>query len=169
MTHSCHIILIIISLQAIRGKIATNKIIRRGREGDFNMLEKAGNLLNEVSILSLASINEDGYPRTCTITKLQSEGARKIYVCTGMDSKKTKHFRANPKASICYYKDSDSVILLGAVNIVECMELKKTMWQDWLFEHIPGGVNDPNYCLLEFVSCEATMYIQGEFATMPVK
>lgn len=132
------------------------------------MLNKAAELLKNTMFVSLASINEAGYPRTCIVTKLQSEGVSKIYVATGTSSKKTQHFKANPKASICYYNEQDSVILLGNVNIVECAELKRSMWQDWLLAHLPDGPDGAEYCLLEFVSNQATIYIDGGFETVAV-
>lgn len=127
------------------------------------MLNKAVALLDKCEVVALASINEQGYPRVCAITKIANDGIAKIYVATGNSSQKTKHFLANPKASISYYKDCDSVILLGKVNIVKDEALRRAMWQDWMLEHLPDGPEGSEYCLLEFVSEEATMFIDKEF------
>lgn len=127
------------------------------------MLKKAVELLNKCEVIALASINEQGYPRTCAITKVGNDGIAKIYMATGNDTQKAKHFLANPKASISYYKDCGSVILLGKVNLVQDKQLRHAMWQDWMFEHLPDGPDGSEYCLLEFVSEQATIFIDKEF------
>jgi general stress protein 26 len=42
------------------------------------------------------------------------------------------------------------------------------MWLDWFIEHFPGGMDDPNYCILEFTAAEATLWIDREFVTLEV-
>ena len=133
------------------------------------MLAKTIDLLNRSNILSLASINEQGYPRVCIVTKLHNAGLEKIYVATGRSSNKTKHFQADPRASICYYDEQASAILTGNINIVECQELKQALWQDWLLEHLPGGVDDPEYCVLEFVPVEASICVAGELQRVELR
>ncbi len=133
------------------------------------MLQKAIELLNNSNLVSLASINENGFPVVCVITRLQNEGLDKIYFATRTSSKKADNFKANPKASISYYNQDDGVTLIGKINIIETAEIKKSLWQDWLTNHFPGGVDDPEYCVLEFVPIQATIYIEGNFATVEVK
>lgn len=133
------------------------------------MLATTTDLLNRSNLLSLASINDQGYPRVCIVTKLHNDGLDKIYIATGTSSNKTKHFQANPKASICYYDEQASAILIGHINIVECPELKQALWQDWLLEHLPGGVNDPEYCVLEFVPTEGSICVAGKIEPINLK
>lgn len=133
------------------------------------MLAKTIDLLNRSNLLSLASINEQGYPRVCIVTKLHNEGLDKIYVATGSSSNKTKHFQADPRASICYYDEQASAILTGNIKIVDCLELKQALWQDWLLEHLPGGVEDPEYCVLEFVPVEANVCVAGEMQRVELR
>ena len=40
------------------------------------------------------------------------------------------------------------------------------MWIDWFIEHFPGGIDDPNYCILEFEADEATLWIDKEFINL---
>lgn len=53
--------------------------------------EKASALLNKCSVVTLASINEKGYPRICAMTSKRSH----------LNGKAT-HFENNKKASVCY-------------------------------------------------------------------
>lgn len=54
--------------------------------------EKAAALLERCEVLSLASINEDGFPRICVMSKAGSEGIRRVFFATGTSSHKTAHF-----------------------------------------------------------------------------
>ena len=60
---------------------------------------------------------------------------------------------------------ADSVTLLGKIEIIEDMEVKKALWQDWFICHFPKGVNDPEYCVLKFSANEATFWIDSRFET----
>lgn len=67
---------------------------------------KAAKLLDSVSVATLTSINENGYPRTCLLTKHRNDGFADIYFITSKRSKlngKATHFEQNPKASVCYF------------------------------------------------------------------
>lgn len=81
----------------------------------MDIIKKAGNLLNNCNEITLASVNEVGYPRVCVLSKTKSESIKKVYVSTGMDSKKVKHFQENPKAGVCVWKDGNSITLTGNV------------------------------------------------------
>ncbi|MEG1819216.1 MAG: pyridoxamine 5'-phosphate oxidase family protein [Oscillospiraceae bacterium] len=128
----------------------------------------AQNLLESCENIEVASVDEQGYPRVCVVTKLMSSGFDKIYFSTGASGTKTRHFNSNQKASVCYHDNKDSVTLVGKVEIVEDMELKQQIWQDWLFSHFKDGVNDSEFCLLKFKASEATFWIDGEFSTHKV-
>lgn len=127
--------------------------------------KSAQELLESCGDVTVASVNEEGYPRICVVAKLKSEGFQTIYFSTGSSGTKTRHFRKNPKSSVCYYKDGNSVTLVGEVEIVEDMNIKKSLWFDWMIEHFPGGVTDSENCVLKFTGKEATVWIDKNFQT----
>ncbi|WP_085545307.1 hypothetical protein [Dethiosulfovibrio salsuginis] len=61
-------------------------------------------------------------------------------MATGTNSKKTGHFKNNPKASVCCHAGCDSLSLLGNVSVISDKEVKHSLWQDWFIEHFPKGV-----------------------------
>lgn len=65
----------------------------------MDIQEKAAQIVATAQIVTLASIDENGYPRPVAMVKLKDEDGA-IYVSTGTSSAKTAHFRANPKAGI---------------------------------------------------------------------
>lgn len=132
----------------------------------MNIRQKAEALLDACELVTLASVSEQGYPRPCVLSKIKNEGIRKFWVATGANGVKTRHFQANPKAGACFLRDGDGMTLMGEVRIVDDPELKKAMWLPWFIEHFPGGMEDPNYCVLQFETNEATIWIEGEFVTL---
>lgn len=135
----------------------------------MNIREKAAKLVNECAEVTLASVSEEGYPRPCVLARIQSDGMNSFYVSTGMNGTKVRHFKGNRKAGASFWRGADSVTLTGDIAIVEDMDAKRALWQDWFINHFPGGAEDPNYALLRFDAREATIWIDGEFVTIPVK
>ena len=82
-------------------------------------------------------------------------------MATGNDSLKTKDFRLNPKAGLCYSENGNSVALTGEVEVITDAEIKKELWQEWFIAHFPLGPADPNYVLLKFKGQKATIWIDG--------
>jgi pyridoxamine 5'-phosphate oxidase family protein len=97
------------------------------------------------------------------LSKIKTEGLTTIWFATGNSSAKTKDFRSNPKAGICFYKEGNSVAMTGEVEVVSDTGTKKELWQDWFIHHFPKGPEDPEYILLKFRGNHATIWIDGQF------
>lgn len=127
-----------------------------------NIKEKAARMAAAAEVVTLASIDENGYPRPVAMIKLRDENGT-IYVSTGTSSAKTAHFRANPKAGVSIVEGYNSIVYTGLVEIVTDKGMKHELWGDWMFPHFPGGETDPEYCVLKFTPLSATYWIDGEF------
>ena len=103
------------------------------------MKEKAAELLQKCEVVTLASVNKEGYPRPVPMSKIAAEGISTIWMSTGADSLKTIDFLSNPKAGLCFQEKGDSVALMGEVEVVTDEKLKQELWQDWFIEHFPGN------------------------------
>ena len=69
-----------------------------GKKGVFRYgnREKASEMLEKCNEIILASVSENGYPRACVISRIKSEGIRKIgrhRIVIG----KVRHFKDVPK------------------------------------------------------------------------
>ena len=126
----------------------------------------AKKLLDGCNEVILASITEEGYPRACVLSKTKAEGLKKIYVSTGSNSVKVRQFLKNPKAGLCFYGNGNSVTLTGTLVVRQDAQIKREMWLDWFIDHYQGGSDDPNYCILEFTTQSATLWVDGEFVTL---
>ena len=83
-----------------------------------SLKEKAKALLQQCEVVTLTSINKEGYPRPVPLSKIKTEGLTTIWFATGNSSAKTKDFRSNPKAGICFHKEGNSVAMTGEVEVV---------------------------------------------------
>ncbi len=129
---------------------------------------KADLLLKEVHTVTLASVNENGYPRICSMTKASDNGFRELYFITSKRSQlqgKATHFENNSKASVCYFKGADSVTLVGEVDFVKDEVLKEKLWLESDRQFFSKGIADPKFRLLKFTTSEATFWIEGKFRT----
>lgn len=133
-----------------------------------NIVDLAEKLMDKSEVVTLASVNEDGFPRICAMAKVKSEGIKMIWMATGTHSKKTDHFLKNPKASVCAFSEKDSLTLIGNISIISDKGIKHDLWQDWFIEHFPEGKDDPEYCVLKFEAQEATIYVDELFETVSV-
>ena len=126
------------------------------RQRAIELVEKAGDAV-------LTSIDGEGYPRAVPMAKVKAEGMETIWFSTSTSSRKVKHFAANPKAGVCFFEPGKTVSLVGEIEVVEDMELKKALWIDWFIEHFPGGVTDPEYCLMKFTAKRASLWLGDVF------
>ena len=62
----------------------------------MDIQEKAAQIVATAQIVTLASIDENGYPRPVAMVKLKDEDGA-IYVSTGTSSAKTAHLGTIPK------------------------------------------------------------------------
>lgn len=124
--------------------------------------EKATQIVAQAQVITVASVDENGYPRPVAMVKLKDEQGA-IYVSTGTTSAKTNHFKANPKAGVSIVEGGNSIVYTGEMEIVTDEALKRSLWGDWMLDHFPGGVDDPEYCVLKFTPKAATYWIDNVF------
>jgi general stress protein 26 len=97
----------------------------------------------------LALIDLDGYPTASTITASKADGINWITFCTGMGGTRTNRINKCSRASICFNADDYNITLVGTMEILTDLEMKKEMWYEGLTNHF-SGPEDPNYCVLRF-------------------
>lgn len=129
----------------------------------ITLKQRASEILDRCEVVNLASVTPDGYPRPVPVSKLKSDGIMHIWISTGTSSEKTEHFRKNKKAGLSFFEEGDSVVLTGQVKMITDTKIKRELFSDWMLAHFPEGVDDPEYCLLEFETEEATFWIDRKF------
>ncbi len=144
----------------------TENEIQKERKKDIE--DKANTLIRQCNVATLTSVNEKGYPRTCILSIAKADVFSDIYFVTSKRSKingKATHFEANSKASVCYFKDGDSVTLIGNVEFVVDKDLQSQIWNETDRKFFKDGLADPKFRLIKFHAIEVTFWIEGKFRT----
>lgn len=129
-------------------------------------------MIRQCNVATLTSVNEKGYPRTCILSIAKADGFSDIYFVTSKRSKingKATHFEENSKASVCYFKDGDSVKLIGNVEFVVDKDLQSQIWNETDRKFFKDGIDDPKFRLIKFHAIEVTFWIEGKFRTCKYK
>ena len=120
-----------------------------------------GNLIDKQGVSFLSSVGEDGYPYTkAMLPPREREGIHTFYFTTNTSSMRVAHFRKNPKACIyfCDRRFYRGVMLKGTVEVLEDRETKQRIWRQGDSTYYPGGVTDPDYCVLQFTAESGRYY-----------
>ena len=142
---------------------------------DLEEAKKSGlKLMEESKAVILTTIDPDGFPITRAMFNLRNkeqfpefseffenqQNQFTIYISTNTSSSKVAHLSKNPKMCVyfCDVVDFKGFMLGGSVEIVDDMELKKTIWLDWWTRYYPEGVEDPDYTLLRLEPKNAKYY-----------
>ena len=75
-------------------------------------------------------------------------------------SLRVAHYKANPKASIyfCDAKGFKGMMLRGTMEVLTDAKSKEMIWREGDTQYYPGGVTDPNYCVLKFTATDGRFY-----------
>lgn len=90
----------------------------------------------------------------------EREGIKTFWFSTNTSSNKVKCFLRNPKSSI-YFIDRRffrGISLAGYVEVLQTAEAKKRIWREGDTMYYPGGIEDPDYCVLKFTAKKGRYY-----------
>lgn len=117
------------------------------------IIARAGGIVErntgEDSYCVLALIDLDGYPTASTITASKANGIKWLTFCTGLGSIRTDRINKCNRGSVCFNADGYNITLVGTIEIITDLDVKKEMWYEGLTNHF-NGPEDPNYCVLRF-------------------
>jgi RimJ/RimL family protein N-acetyltransferase/general stress protein 26 len=123
--------------------------------------ELIATMADTLPVTYISSVDEDGFP--CTKAMLSPrvrEGIKKFYFTTNTFSLRVAHYKANPKASI-YFCDAEGfkgMMLRGTMEVLTDAKSKEMIWHKGDEQYYPGGVTDPNYCVLKFTATDGRFY-----------
>lgn len=119
------------------------------------IIRKAGEIVKqntgEFSYCVLALIDLDGYPTASTISASKADGINWITFCTGMGGTRTSRINNCNRASVCFNAKDYNITLVGTMEVITDLDMKKEMWYEGLRNHF-SGPEDPNYCVLRFTT-----------------
>lgn len=120
-----------------------------------------GNLIDKQGVSFIASVDEDGFPNMkAMLPPRKRDGIRMFWFTTNTSSMRAAQYRANPKSSIYFYDKRffRGVMLKGTMEVLTDAESKEMIWQEGDTTYYPGGVTDPDYCVLRFTAVSGRYY-----------
>jgi len=153
--------------------------MKEGHLMSIILLKKAEDLINKCTAHTRESglsfdwvmtlTDELGYPSASMITASRADGTNWIAFCTGIGANKPNRIRKDPRACIYLFenKSFSGISLIGKIEIITDLEVKRQMWYDELAEHFNGSEDD-GLCVLMFKPERYNIFIdyqtiQGEF------
>ena len=123
--------------------------------------ELIAQMADKLPIAYISSVDQEGFPWTKAMLKPRKrEGIKTFYFTTNTFSIRVAQYKANPKASIyfCDAKGFKGMMLRGTMEVLTDAASKEMIWRDGDTEYYPGGVTDPNYCVLKFIAADGRFY-----------
>ena len=123
--------------------------------------ELIAQMADKLPIAYISSVDQEGFPWTKAMLKPRKrEGIKTFYFTTNTFSIRVAQYKANPKASIyfCDAKGFKGMMLRGTMEVLTDAASKEMIWRDGDTQYYPGGVTDPNYCVLKFTATDGRFY-----------
>lgn len=126
-----------------------------------NRMEIIEALVARQAVAFVGSVDGDGFPNMkAMLSPRVREGLKVFYFTTNTSSMRVAQFGRNPQASV-YFCDPISFqgfMLRGRMEVLEDAASRRLIWRDGDTEYYPGGVDDPDYCVLRFTACDGRYY-----------
>ena len=123
--------------------------------------ELIAQMADKQPIAYISSVDQEGFPWTKAMLKPRKrEGIKTFFFTTNTFSIRVAQYKANPKASIyfCDAKGFKGMMLRGTMEVLTDAKSKEMIWRDGDEQYYPGGVIDPNYCVLKFTATDGRFY-----------
>lgn len=119
--------------------------------------------IRKQKVAFICSVDEEGFPNVKAMLKPRKiDGLRAFYFSTNTSSMRVKQYMRNPNASIYFYHKGliryTGVMLKGKMEVLTAPETKEMIWRKGDTMYYPGGVTDPDYCVLRFTAESGRYY-----------
>lgn len=120
-----------------------------------------GNLIDKQGVSFISSVDSLGFPNTKAMLPPRiREGIKTFYFTTNTSSMRAEQYSREPKACIyfCDRRFFRGVMLTGTMEVLKDSKSKELIWKDGDTMYYPGGVTDPDYCVLRFTASKGRYY-----------
>jgi general stress protein 26 len=146
---------------------------------DLTIFEKMNALMDFQEMCYMATVNAAGYPEIRAMLNLHNKSMfpslqkyfedNIVYLASNSRCAKMEHIQKDRKISLYYVNQAtyEGVLLIGNVEIINDMVLKKVFWQDNWLKLYRGDVDEASYALLKFTPIEYK-YFDGKSVSLGV-
>ena len=120
-----------------------------------------GGLIDRAGVSIVGSVDEDGFPNSkAMLPPRMREGIRHLFFTTNTSSMRVGQFARNSKACLYFFDKRyfKGAMLKGTMDVLQDAATKQMIWGDGDEMYYPGGVTDPDYCVLKFTSRTGRYY-----------
>lgn len=120
-----------------------------------------GSIADKQSVSFIGSIDANGFPNMkAMLQPRKREGVKTFYFTTNTSSMRVAQYRNNNHACIYFYDKRffRGVMLIGTMEVLTDSDSREMIWQDGDTMYYPGGVTDPDYCVLRFTATSGRYY-----------
>jgi general stress protein 26 len=100
----------------------------------------------------LITLDETGHPQARVMDPFDPEPDMTVWLATDRTTRKVRHLRDDPRATLAYYdaENAGYVTMAGHIRLVDDPGERRARWnEDWA-PYYPGGPTGDRYILLEF-------------------
>lgn len=138
----------------------------------MNNIEKTiTTVIESQSTAFIGSVDQQGFPNMkAMLAPRKREGIKIFYFTTNTSSQRVAQYSKNNKASIYFYDHRffKGVQLLGTMEVITDLAVKKAIWQEGDMMYYPQGVTDPDYCVLKFTASKGRYYSDFKSKTFAI-
>jgi len=119
------------------------------------------NLYENQPVSFIGSVDQNGFPGIRAMLRPRKrEGIKTIYFSTNTSTNKVEDFVENEKACV-YFCDPvtfQGALLKGSMETLYSRQDREMIWQKGDEMYYPGGIDDPDYCVLKFNASSGRLY-----------
>lgn len=122
--------------------------------------EELRSLVNRSLFAALGYTDEQSRPNVRRVFCVWHKGLWKHLISTNTGSAHVKSLMQNGSACLYFSDDAsfEGLCLYGDITVHFEREYKRLLWNDGDEKYYPGGIGDPDYCVLEFTAKSGRFY-----------
>jgi general stress protein 26 len=119
-----------------------------------DLLKIAREIIAKVPMCFAITVDQNGEANARVVQTAQLSDQWTVRYTTDRRSRKVREIERSGKMTLAYQFDpaNEYVTLIGRATIIDDPEIKNAIWQPSRFRWYPGGPNDPNVVLIDFVT-----------------
>ena len=117
-------------------------------------------LIDRSLFADLGYLDADGRPAVRRVFCTWHKGIGRHLISTNTSASHVKDLEHRADACL-YFADSDTfegLCLTGQAHIRKTRDLKELLWHPQDVKYYPGGIDDPDYCVIEFAAQRGRFY-----------
>ncbi len=127
---------------------------------DLQKMQELSDLLDRVGSIVVCSLSPDGRPNAKAMLNLLHDGLDRFYFSTNLSSRRTQWFMDHPEACLYFFDPVTfhGAMLTGDMAVRRDREARERLWRPGFEMYYPAGIDDGDYCVLEFTSLSGNFY-----------